>query len=235
MSNASLPVLAWQPPKPSHYRRLSYATVVGPAGPVRHALHGPVLDQGQVGACTGNDAVDCLRCDPLWRAIASGYNERTAQGVYHTATTLDGLGRPWPPNDRGSSNTAAAEAAIRLKLATGASRCADFPHFLATLAAQPVMFASNWYDGFDTPDASGLVVPTGSVRGGHSYAAVGIDPSNELVWFLNSWAASWGVGGYFAMSYGTVRALIAQENEMVALHTSPGAPQVRRPWWSRFV
>src|SRR5690348_6712454 len=59
-----------------------------------------VYDQGDVGDCTAESICGAVSTKPFMRRIRS---QKSIQGVYHDETTIDGLGSPYPPNDRGSS------------------------------------------------------------------------------------------------------------------------------------
>lgn len=218
------PVLGWhRPQRRSRIARL-YPAPKAPLRSVMHA-HGPVLNQGQIGCCTGNDVIDCLNAAPL---LEGPFDEQDARGVYSLATRIDNIPGQWPPDDTGSTNIAAAKAAVRLGLASGYTHCQTFEHFLAALVLQPVMFASEWTADMFHPAPDGQVRPTGPVQGGHSYAAIGLDVEQERVWFLNSWGSSWGVGGTFWLSFADAASL--QEGpEMIALHAGMTQHRQRAP------
>lgn len=222
-------VLGWNRPKRTE--RLLPRLYPAPRAPqlrsVMHELYGPVLNQGQIGSCTGNDVTDCLRSVPLYDAAAAAYDEQTALGVYSLAEKILG-GQGYPPEDNGATNGAAAAAAVRLGLASGWTHCLDFEHFLSTLVLQPVMFASEWTAEMFDPAPGGEVRPIGAVQGGHSYAAIGLDVASRRVWFLNSWGSSWGVNGTFWMSFLNVGRLFEQ-NEVIALHVAPTPHRQRTP------
>lgn len=51
------------------------------------------------------------------------------------------------------------------------------------------------------PGADGVVHPTGGMAGGHFWVICGDLPGEQRVLCLNSWDDSWGLGGYFKVSY----------------------------------
>lgn len=223
-------VLGWHRPKASRVQAFTTRRYPVPQASelrsVTHERHGEVLNQGRIGSCSGNDVIDCLMCEPLWDGDA--YDEQNAVEVYSLATELDRIPGHYPPQDTGSTNVAAAAAAVRLGLAYGWTHCQTFNDFCHALVLQPVMFASDWTRDMFTPDPSGQVHPTGPVEGGHSYAAVGFDVEQERVWFQNSWGYSWGVGGKFWLSW-TDAAILSEGSEMIALHVKPAAHRQRAP------
>jgi hypothetical protein len=70
-------------------------------------------------------------------------------------------------------------------------------HFVQTQG--PICWGIGWTDSMFTPDANGLVVPSGPDVGGHAIIEYGYDPTNDEHLLLNHWGASWGVKGRFRM------------------------------------
>ena len=179
-------------------------------GTVLHNRNIPILDQGNVGSCTGNGEVGCLGTDPNFLALppayraASALNEALALEIYSGAETIDGDG-PYPPNDNGSSGPSAAKAAMKLGLISGYTHCLSLADVLDALQAQAVSIGINWYDSFDNPPSSGLLTisPNASVRGGHEPMLRGVDVDAQTVFGDNSWGESWGVKGSFSMGWAT--------------------------------
>ena len=219
-------VLGWHRPKRKDRLARLYPAPrsSAPLRTVSWRHYGPVLNQGQVGACTGNDTVDCLMSAPLYSE--QSYNEATALGVYSLAEKILG-GQGYPPEDNGATNQAAAQAAVRLGLASGYTHCLDFDHFLDALQLQPIMFASEWTTSMFTPTSDGQVVPSGAPVGGHSYAAIGYDATQDRVFCLNSWGQGWGLGGTFWMTAEDADAL-SEGSEMIALHAEGSGPRRQR-------
>src|SRR5258708_818649 len=71
---------------------------------VEHTRLIPVLNQGQVGSCTGNAGIGAIATAPFKLSSKPfySYNEAGALKLYSAAETIDGDG-PYPPNDNGSS------------------------------------------------------------------------------------------------------------------------------------
>jgi len=184
----------------------------------------PVLNQGDVGSCTGNACTGILGTNPddgdLAALIAAGLvlDENEALALYSAAETIDGDG-PYPPNDNGSSGLSVAKAAQAKGL------CSGYLHALSVAAAHtaiqsgPFMVGSDWYTSFDTPDASGLVAIAreATVRGGHEYECTGYDLPSDLWHLVNSWGTSYGVEGHFYYSTETFAALLASQGDVTSL------------------
>jgi hypothetical protein len=187
---------------------------------VRHQRRIPILDQGDLGSCTGNAAAGALGTEPfaatLTPAQVSGIDEPFAVGVYSEATSLDDVPGAYPPDDTGSSGLAVAKVLKRHGWTAGYTHTFSLQDALLALTTTPVMVGMDWYDSFDEPDPSGLVrIASGAqVRGGHEIVADELDVDGQLVWFDNSWGAGWGAGGRFAMTWDTLGQLLDQDGDV---------------------
>jgi hypothetical protein len=197
----------------------------------------PVLNQGDVGACTGNACTGLLGTQPddtaLAAKLAAGLvlDESLALTLYSEAETIDGDG-PYPPNDNGSSGLSVAQAAKNAGLCSGYTHALSIAAAHTAIQAGPFMVGSDWYDSFDTTDANGLVeiVPGAAVRGGHEYECRGYDAPTDLWHFVNSWGESYGVAGEFYYSSATFEALLANDGDVTALvPLSQPAPTPAQP------
>jgi hypothetical protein len=182
----------------------------------------PVLDQGQVGSCTGNACVGVLATNPNDDAalVATGVvlDEAEALTIYSAAEVIDGDG-PYPPNDNGSSGLSAAQAAKNAGLCSGYQHALTVEEAYTAIGVGPFMVGSNWYSSFDSPDASGVVtIAAGAtVRGGHEYECRGYDPATGLWHLVNSWGTSYGVAGEFFYSDATLARLLAESGDITSL------------------
>jgi hypothetical protein len=193
-----------------------------------------VLDQGQLGSCTGNAGIGCLGTDPLYDTVAGvrafsqalrklirrySFDEAGAVALYSDATRIDDSPGQYPPDDTGSDGLSIA------KVLKAAGEIAGYQHTftahdaLLALTVTPFITGTNWTQDMFTPDADGRVHPTGAVAGGHEYVADEIDATNEQVWFTNSWGAGWGVvrdgrPGRFYMTFADYSALLAQQGDV---------------------
>lgn len=176
-----------------------------------HTVNAPVLDQANVGACTGFGTEACVSADPFYAAIPTTVPARPTgdaatdnqQGytLYSTATHLDNIRGSWRPDDTGSTGLAAAKAAQKAGLIAGYQHALSLDAALKGLGLLPCITGVNWYEGFDQPDANGRVKVSGSVRGGHEFCVYGIDAAQKLVWARNSWGPGWGLNGCFSFSF----------------------------------
>lgn len=172
----------------------------------------PVLDQGNIGSCTGNATVGVLGTDPFYSTVKIALDESEALAIYSAAEVIDGDG-PYPPNDNGSSGLSVAKAAKNAGLISG------YQHITSVAAAQtaivtgPFIVGSDWYTGMDNPTATGLVQATGTVRGGHEYECYAYDAAADMWHFYNSWGTSYGDEGTFCYSSATFAKLLKADGD----------------------
>jgi hypothetical protein len=188
-----------------------------------HTVRIPVLDQGDLGSCTGNAAEAFAGTDPLYDAIPTTVkarpigdpdaDETQAVALYSAATRLDNVRGVYPPTDTGSTGVAVAKAAQKAGLISGYQHAFSLDAALKALSVSPLIVGVNWYEGFDQPDASGLVTISGSVRGGHEFLLYGIDAPGQRVLARNSWGTSWGVDGCFSFSFDDLGRLLDEQGD----------------------
>jgi hypothetical protein len=227
---------------PRSLRYLAPAADLSTLKSVRHVRHIPVLDQGDLGSCTGNAAEGALGTSPLYDALAEGMphrptgdaevDEEQARALYSTATTLDGYDGEWPPLDTGSDGLSVAKAALAAGLISGYTHATTLEAALTALAAQPVIAGINWYDTFDSPDKTGRVRigPGATVRGGHEIVLDELDVERRLVWFTNSWSSIWGKAGRAAIGWDDFARLLSEDGDVtVFVPLSQPAPTPTPP------
>jgi hypothetical protein len=180
----------------------------------------PVLDQGELGACT-TFTVDDILNTPMFmrnrkRVVRSGFlDNNMALSLYHDATVLDGFKGTYPPVDTGSTGAAAARAAKRRGFWDYYGYTRSFVSFLANLQKQPVMVGTLWTDGMTDPDRNGIVSITGDLVGGHEWMACRYDPRRRLVCGLNHWSKDWGLKGRFWVPVDEMEWLIKEGGDVV--------------------
>ena len=208
-------------------RAYAYEAPAGAAAlvAVEHVRHGGIFNQGNLGSCTGNAAAGAKNTEPLYHAgSAHPLSESGAVDLYSLATQLDGLSNGYyPPTDTGSSGLAVAKAMQQQGLIGSYSHAFNMAAALAALQAGPVITGVPWYEGFDSPDANGLVKIAGQIRGGHEIVARGYQPgvaadgSDALIKLDNSWGTGWGKSGSFYWTVATWASLLAQQGDVTIL------------------
>jgi hypothetical protein len=176
--------------------------------------HIPILDQGDLGSCTGNAATGHLGSGAFYATVAgTSYSGDEAEAVklYSSATSLDAYSGTYPPTDTGSDGLSVAKAAQKAGLISGYQHTFTFDDFMAALQQQPVIVGVTWYNNFFTPDANGLITMAAgdTVAGGHEFVIRGYDADKQQVIADNSWGTSWGVAGSFRISNATMQRLLS--------------------------
>jgi hypothetical protein len=191
---------------------------------VEHERIIPVLDQGDLGSCTGNAAVGALGTQPLYDAltahgpaVTNSLNEALAQDIYSEATNLDPFDGHWPPEDTGSDGVSAAKACAKRGLIPGYTHATSLAAMQAALQDTPVIVGVNWYEGFDNPTAAGTVHISGSIRGGHEFEVIGLNIETKVFHAVNSWGDGWGLHGHFWVSFADMDRLLHEDGDCTQL------------------
>jgi hypothetical protein len=191
-----------------------------------HRHDGPVLDQGQLGSCTGNAAAQALNFEVLRRpANRRLLTEDDAVSYYSWATHHDPVPGFYPPDDTGSSGLAVARALRHEGLVTSYRHAFGLSHAIGALMHGPLIVGTDWYKGMFDPTPDGFVTPTGAIVGGHEWVLYGVDITTQTVRALNSWSSGWGIadadagldGGTWRMTYATLSTLLADQGDAVVL------------------
>lgn len=184
---------------------------------IRHTRYIPVLDQGELGSCTGNAATGNLGTGAYYATIPSSVtlDENEAVKLYSAATALDSYQGTYPPNDTGSDGLSVAKAAQQAGLIAGYQHVTSLNDAIAALQLGPIITGVNWYSSFDNPSKSGKVSITKSayVRGGHEFVLDEVDVTNKLIGATNSWGESWGLKGRFYFSFADYERLLAEQGD----------------------
>jgi hypothetical protein len=212
---------------------------------VRHQRHIPILDQGQLGSCTGNAMVGGLGCTPVWEPMRRfptppDLDQRLAVDIYGDATLLDGVPGAWPPEDTGSSGLAVCKAAKARGLIGGYQWAFGLEETLRAACLSPVLLGATWYSSFDCPSDDGEVWIHRAAfpRGGHEVLITEVDAARERVWIDNSWGPEWGVDGRAWMSWETLGLLLDDRGDAVVptpldVDVYPQVAVDVAAWWRR--
>lgn len=190
---------------------------------VRHTRYIPVLNQGNVGSCTGNAGTGALGTGEFWpegKEVLStsdaAKDEEYAVGLYSDATKLDVYRGEYPPSDTGSDGLSIAKALQARGLINGYQHATDLASALTAIEAGPVIAGVEWLDGMFNPEADGQIKLEGAVAGGHEIVFDEIDVENKRVWFTNSWGEDWGVDGRAYFAWSDFETLLSRNGDVTA-------------------
>jgi hypothetical protein len=196
-----------------------------------------VLDQGQLGSCTGNAATGILGTDSAGRTAtatvtisAAGaaashglftagehqLDETFAVALYSLATILDGVPGQYPPNDTGSSGIGVAKALKALGLAASYSHAFSLQALASALQTSPVMIGIPWLNSMFNPASDGRirVDESSGVAGGHEIEIAAYDAATDEYWLTNSWGTSWGQQGRGYLTAADLQWLLSQQGDV---------------------
>jgi hypothetical protein len=189
------------------------------------------LNQGETGACTGNATAQVLNT----RFMAAvrlklhknrKFSEGDAIRFYSLATQLDTFPGAYPPDDTGSDGVSVAAAAKKMGYLDQYSHTFSFQSAQRAAELTPFIQGTVWTNKMFKP-VNGLVtvgkITDATIAGGHEYAGVGIDFTAEVFVYRNSWGDEdqWPgckPGGYFAIGFKDVAALLAEQGDVTILH-----------------
>jgi hypothetical protein len=181
---------------------------------IRHQHYGPILDQGDIGACTGYAMAQWLNTHPAHKPRTPYLTGMQALAFYSRATQVDPWPGTYPPEDTGSSGLAACKAAKEHGYITGYQWIFEgTPQLIAALQHTPVMAGTVWTDGMFTP-RNGYLTPTGDAVGGHEYVIIGWNQPSRYFTMLNSWSDGWGRNGYARIHEQDMAHLLAQQGDL---------------------
>jgi hypothetical protein len=190
---------------------------------VRHPRYIPVLDQADLGSCTGEAGTGWLGTGVMWTLLPPNLLSPTdetldqafAVQLYSDATKADPYDGTYPPTDTGSDGLSVAKVLKARGLVSGYTHTFSLDDALSALSTQAVMVGVNWYESMFDPDSNGLVTisPKSPVAGGHEFVVDEINVEQKVVGATNSWGTGWGVNGRFYLSFDTLGRLLSEDGD----------------------
>jgi hypothetical protein len=191
----------------------------------------PPLNQGDVGSCTGNATAQWMNtnfADSVRTTTHKGQPllEADALEIYSVGTKLDHTPGAYPPDDTGCDGVSVAKAGKKLGYLDSYKHTFSFTAFQAAIEITPTINGTVWTKTMFKPH-NGLVkvgkLVDSNIAGGHEYLAAGIDWSEEVFIFRNSWGDqdAWPgcqPGGYFAIGFADYQKLLAEQGDVTVLH-----------------
>lgn len=195
------------------------AADLGSLRSVRHHSNIGVLDQGQLGSCTGNAATKDITHTAFWPLVSTQVTknltkaEAYAVGVYSDATKIDDAAGTYPPTDTGSSGLAVAQVLKNRGIVTGYKHAFSLEATLTALSRQSVIIGIPWLQDMFNPDTDGFLSCTGEVAGGHEICLDELNVEGQYVEFPNSWGVSWGIRGRAKIRWADLEALLGDQGD----------------------
>ena len=184
------------------------------------------LNQGNVGSCTGNAFTQFLNtnfCNNVRTNQKREFlSEADALNFYHWATVEDSYPGTYPPKDTGSDGISVCKGGVHLSWLTNYQHLVSFSSVQAAIETTPAIQGTVWTNEMFKPK-NGLVkvgtINNSTIAGGHEYLFCGIDWTEEVHIYRNSWGDvdEWEgckPGGYFAVSFKDVQKLLDQQGDV---------------------
>ncbi|HTI26200.1 MAG TPA: hypothetical protein VL652_34745 [Kutzneria sp.] len=202
----------------SQSRRYGFPTAGLSIVNAKHTRGIPVLDQGQLGSCTGNAGIGCLGTEPFYETYTpvSRYplTEAGAVQLYSDATSADDYPGQYPPDDTGSDGLTIAKMLKAAGEISGYQHTFSLGGALKALGQTPVIVGVAWHQDMFDPDPDGRLRITGPVVGGHEFVVDEVDADAGRVWLTNSWGAGWGIQGRAYLTFADFGALLADQGDV---------------------
>jgi hypothetical protein len=188
----------------------------------------PVLNQGDLGSCTGNAATGWVGTDSSARQGLTEYenmpvDEDLAIALYSAATRFDDFPGDYPPSDTGSDGLSVSKALQSDGLCSAYQHAFSLQAALTALQTGPVLFGTEWRAEMFHPATDGRLTIQGEVAGGHEYLVDEIDVERKRIWLTNSWKDSWGVDGRAYLTWEDADTLLGRRGD-VTVPTPVAAP-----------
>lgn len=202
---------------------------------VNHERHVPIFDQGSVGSCTGNAGIGCLGTGPFWSTMSEAdspyfpLDQESAVRLYSASSAVDPFPGQYPPEDTGSDGLTIAKVLTAAGAISGYQHTFTLEDALKGLTRSPFITGTLWLDDMFTPNAEGLVRPTGRGAGGHEYIGRAYDDARGWIWFDNSWGAGWGKNGSFAMEAEAYGGLLSRNGDVTFFVPATDSPPEPTP------
>jgi hypothetical protein len=215
-------------------RSLAYAHGVLPNSaikPVQWTRRIAILDQGQVGSCTGNALTGVLGTDSAGRTATTSVtvkadskgvftagtytlDEQFAVLAYTLNTKLDNIKGDYPAEDTGSTGIACGKTGQQLGLLAGYTHAFSLAALKSALQNGPAMIGIVWLNSMFEPGSGGAinVDQSSGVAGGHELVVSGWD--GHYFRLDNSWGSSWGDNGSGYVAESDMQWLLSQQGDV---------------------
>lgn len=191
----------------------------------------PILDQGQIGSCTGNAGIGALGTDPLYGPVLQfvpglNFDEGDALNLYHDATVADPYPGTYPPDDTGSDGLTIGKVLKSRKWISEYRHTFSLIEAVKGLQLGPAITGIPWTASMFEPDTDGFlnVDFSSGVVGGHElvvdavlpvYSDAGeLDYRKSYIRLSNSWGIGWGRNGRAYLTLADWGALLDRQGDV---------------------
>jgi len=191
----------------------------------RHERLIPVLDQGNVGACTGHALTGALGSTGLVAPTLHALDQDDADPAevltaafalerYKRATAIDPFAGVYPPDDTGSDGLSVCKAAQFDGLIAGYEHAMSVDAMVTGLQSNAGIAGVSWYSSFDYPTEGVLsLLPNARVLGGHEFHVLNVDMARQWFECVNSWGPGWGDRGRFFVPFPIMERLLREDGD----------------------
>jgi hypothetical protein len=187
-----------------------------------HRHYGGVLDQGNLGSCTGNACAGAINTIPIHAKREHVLREPEALDLYELATAIDEFPGQYPPEDTGSSGLAVAKAAQQKGYISSYQHAFSIGDALAGAHGGSHHRGRQLVRGVRcTRMLTASSRSRGLIRGGHEFVVRGFHKhqrvSDSLLVADNSWGPGWGERGRFLFTVSTLNRLLNEDGDATIL------------------
>lgn len=158
--------------------------------------HGPIMDQGNVGACVGHGCQLALTSDPVRQKGANPFT------IWRRAREIDEFEDTETDGTSVRAGCDVLKAMGFIKSYHWADNTNEINRYILGTKSRrgsTIVVGTPWLSKMNSP-RDGVVTIGGTEEGGHCYLIIGVDLTKGIYICANSWGLSYGKGGLFSVS-----------------------------------
>jgi hypothetical protein len=197
---------------------------------IRHESQIGILDQSDLGSCTGNAGLEAIYRHPYVSGVVKPWafppNEDGAVSLYSAATSIDPYAGTYPPTDTGSDGLSIAKVLKAKGIISGYLWAFTVDEALGQLMSTPLITGVPWLTSMFDTGSDGhaghvAINQTSGLAGGHELCVdeLVVTGSDKRGWFVggpNSWGTGWGDQGRWYWTVAEWQWLLSQNGDVTA-------------------